>query len=73
MTGSTGSNTYALAYIQTYNGGYVNLDGYYLSNSSLGGYNGFVLANDNSDNPSYLTVKKTVNSRILQCSQVVLW
>ena len=57
MTGLTGKNTYALAYIQTYNGGYANLDGYYLSNSSLGGYNGFVLANDNSGNPSFLTVK----------------
>ena len=57
MTGLTGKNTYALAYIQTYNGGYASLDGYSISNSSLGGYNGFVLANDNSGNPSYLTMK----------------
>ena len=60
---------------QTYNGGYVNFDGFYLSNSSLGGFNGFVVNNDNSNNPSYVTSKNFYfeNVTLLSSSYLIKW
>ena len=75
MTSMIGRNTNALIIAQTYNGGYVNFDGFYLSNSSLGGFNGFVVDNDNSNNPSYVTSKNFYfkNVTLLSLNYLIKW
>ena len=59
-------------YIQTFYGGTVNVDGYYVLNSYLGEYDGFVVDNDSSNTPSYITVKNSQFMNITVLTNAVL-